>query len=98
MIFLIQYDRSKARLIGIQEYADADREKADRTRLKLELDSLDRGVDMEILLFDSQSEEVLRQTHRRYFESAEQVLEGARAEINSIEFNGHGPGNGKNGS
>jgi hypothetical protein len=98
MIFLIQYDRSKGQLLRLQRYEEADREEADRTRLKLELDSLGCGGDMEILIFDSRSEEVLRQTHRRYFESAEQLLDGARSEINSIKFNSRGNGNGKNGS
>jgi hypothetical protein len=98
MIFLIQYHRPKGQLIKLQGFADTERELANRTRLKLELDSIGRESDTEIIILESRSEEILRRTHRRYFETAEQLLDAARSEINSIEFNGNGPGNGKNGS
>jgi hypothetical protein len=73
MIFLIQYDRSKGLLVSIQTYADTDRSIAECDRLELELDLHRRGAGHEVVLLEAASEAALRKTHRRYFETLQQL-------------------------
>lgn len=79
MIFLIEYDRPKGRAVTIKEFEDSDRSKAQNSRLELELDLNRRGVDHEVVLLEAASEDALRRTHRRYFETARQIAESASA-------------------
>jgi hypothetical protein len=69
MFFLIEYHRREGRLITIESFSDSDREKAEESRLRLELDLNRRGIDREVVLLDAASEEAVRRTHRRYFET-----------------------------
>ncbi|HEV7396897.1 MAG TPA: hypothetical protein VGN86_10340 [Pyrinomonadaceae bacterium] len=54
-------------------FEDADKEAAEETRLKLELCLNLIGVKNEIVLLDATTESALRRTHRRYFESLEEL-------------------------
>lgn len=75
MIFLIQYDRRAGQIRSLQAFEDADRQKAESGRLDMELagSSTDRAI--EIVLLEARSEEDLRGTHRRYFESARELVQ-----------------------
>ena len=80
MIFLIEYNRPEGRIVTFQRFQDSERLKAQDTRLDLELDLNRRGVDHEVVLLEAASEDAVRRTHRRYFETLRQILESAIAD------------------
>lgn len=69
MIFLIEYNRQKGRIVKLDRFKDSDRLKAEQKRLKLELDLNRKKIEHEVVLLEAEKESVLRQTHRRYFET-----------------------------
>ncbi|HVS80125.1 MAG TPA: hypothetical protein VHE60_00155 [Pyrinomonadaceae bacterium] len=73
MIFLIEYDRDSGRIVTMKSFDDEDREKAEESRLKLELDLNARGVESEVVLLEAANEEAVRRTHRRYFEDLHEL-------------------------
>jgi hypothetical protein len=73
MIFLIEYSRSKGKLITIDRFDDSDWQKAEDLRFEKEI-ALNRiGIEHEVVLLEAVSEEALRRTHRRYFEDIRQL-------------------------
>jgi hypothetical protein len=74
MIYLIQYDRQTETLVRLREYPREKLNDAQQARLKLELDLLEQKIQHEVVLLDASSEAQIRKTHRRYFESLEQML------------------------
>ena len=80
MIFLIEYNRPKGRLVTFQRFQDSERLKAQKSRLELELDLNRRGINHEVVLLQAASEKALRRTHRRYFEDLRQIVESASAD------------------
>lgn len=79
MLFLIQYDRSKGEIVSQRRFADSERERANDTRLALEIELNRMAVDHEIVLLDAPDESALRLTHSRYFKN----LEGVAASANT---------------
>lgn len=77
MIFLIEYDRDKGRIVSKREFKDAQRREAEDFRLELELQLNRRGVSHEVVLLQATTEQALRQTHRRYFENLTELLKTA---------------------
>jgi outer membrane PBP1 activator LpoA protein len=75
MIYLVQYDRAQAKLVKLQEFSAADKQRAEETRLFVELELLTSKTAHEVVLLEASNEEELRKTHRRYFERLEQLLE-----------------------
>ena len=75
MIFLIEYDRKGGHLLRLQRYADENRQEADRDRLDLDIE-LNRAGDTthEVVILEATDEAAVRRTHRRYFETLEQLL------------------------
>jgi hypothetical protein len=73
MIFLIEYDRVRGRLVKIKPFSDSDRETAEESRLNLELELNSKGIEHEVVLLEAASEEAVRQTHRRYFEDLSEL-------------------------
>jgi hypothetical protein len=69
MIFLIEYDRGEGCLLRIETFSDSDRKRAEESRLNLELELNRKGIEKEVVLLEAASEEAVRRTHRRYFES-----------------------------
>ena len=74
MIFLIEYDRNSGRLITLKRFDDANREAAESERLEMELELNRQGVEREVVLMVAETEEGLRRTHRRYFESLSELV------------------------
>ena len=74
MIFLVEYDRSKGRLVDIQEFADAERTKAEDARIELEVSLNRTKTDHEVVLLQAQSKEALRHTHNRYFADLRELI------------------------
>jgi hypothetical protein len=73
MLFLIEYDRSRGSIVQLREFDDALREVADNARLDLELELNRQGIEHEVVLLDAPSEEALRRTHGRYFETVAEL-------------------------
>jgi len=77
MLFLIEYDRPRGSIVRLRKFDDAFRGNAEDARLKLELDLKRQGIDHEVVVLDAPSEEALRHTHGRYFESVAELLRGS---------------------
>ena len=76
MIFLIEYDRLSGLIVSRREFADSCRVDAEKARLDLELE-LGRKIEVrEVVLLQATDEEALRRTHRRYFETPQQLSTG----------------------
>lgn len=73
MIFLIEYDRNKGELASFRKFTDAQRKDAQKERLELELELNRLGIEREVVLLEAATEAGLRRTHRRYFETLQQL-------------------------
>lgn len=73
MIFLIEYDRPSGTMIEMRKFEDTSRKLAEDARLELELRLNREGVEHEVVLLEAPSEEALRRTHSRYFESLAEI-------------------------
>ena len=67
MIFLIQYNRKRGRIISLRSFDDSDMVKAQDGRLELELSLNAKSVNHEVVLLEAKSESAIRLTHARYF-------------------------------
>jgi len=76
---LIEYDRSRGRLIAVTPFEDASRDAADDARLELELTLSRRGLQREVVLLEASTEDDLRRTHRRYFEGLNELTQNRPA-------------------
>jgi len=72
VIFLIEYERATG-IMQMQRFKDADSAAARAERLRLELDRAASKLMREIVILEAKSEDQLRRTHRRYFESLSQL-------------------------
>ncbi len=74
MLFLIEYDRNRGKVVTLETFEDSEREKAEDARLEMEL-SLNRlGIEREVVLLEAATEEALHRTHRRYFEDLAELV------------------------
>lgn len=73
MLFLIEYDRNRGRLVALTTFEDSAQDAADDARLDLELTLSRRGVQREVVLLEAATEDDLRRTHRRYFEGLNEL-------------------------
>lgn len=73
MIFLVEYDRARGEIESFKAFGNANRKEAEDTRLELELDLNRRGIEREVVLLEAASEAAVRRTHRRYFETLEEL-------------------------
>lgn len=74
MLFLIEYDRNRGRIVKLEVFEDSERQKAEDSRLEIELALNRRGIEREVVLLDAATEEALRRTHRRYFENLDELV------------------------
>jgi len=74
MIFLIEYDRRQGRLVSLKPFDESKRRSAERARLKLELRLNAEGIQHEVVLLEAASEDALKRTHRRYFETLSELV------------------------
>jgi len=68
MLFLIEYDRERGSIVRITSFTDSNGERAEDSRLKLELELNLKGIKNEVVMLEAPTEAALRRTHRRYFE------------------------------
>lgn len=69
MIYLIHYNRTAGRTESLREFSDKDRTLASTAKLDLEISLLCQKDGHEVVLLEASTQEDLRKTHRRYFES-----------------------------
>ena len=74
MIFLIEFDRAAHRILRFERFDDAQREVAVKRRLALEIETAAANLDHEVVLLEAADEAQIKRTHRRYFESVEQLV------------------------
>ena len=74
MLFLIESNRNRGRIVTPKAFNDSARQKAEDSRLEIELALNRRGIKHEIVLLESATEEALRRTHRRYFEDVDELM------------------------
>ncbi|MGO9014730.1 MAG: hypothetical protein ACLQF0_07095 [Dissulfurispiraceae bacterium] len=73
MIFLIQYDCSSGNIVKMQTFKNSERQKANDSRLDIEIELNRQRVEREVVLLEAESKEAMRQTHRRYFENLREL-------------------------
>jgi low affinity Fe/Cu permease len=73
MIFLIEYDRRQGRLVSLIRFDESNRRSAEQARLDLELRLNAFEIKHEVVLLEAATEDALRQTHRRYFETLSEL-------------------------
>jgi hypothetical protein len=74
VIFLVEYDRKKGRLLHLREFEDDHRLEAEDARLDLELSLRRASLDREVVLLEAASVDALKKTHKRYFEDLHGLL------------------------
>jgi hypothetical protein len=77
MIFLIEYDRSKGKIVTIRSFQDSEKSYAEKSRLSVELDLRREKREHEVVLLEAADEIALHRTHRRYFEDISQIVKSA---------------------
>lgn len=73
MLFLIEYDRSEGQIITFKTFLNEKRQMADDEVLEMELRLNKLGVKREVVILEAPTELELRRSHRRYFETLEQL-------------------------
>lgn len=83
MLFLIHYNRSQGSLVSIQEFSEKDMAGASSAKMELEISLLGNGFGHEVVLLEADSREALRKTHRRYFDTLQEM--GTRSDRGSYD-------------
>jgi hypothetical protein len=74
MIFLIEYNRKFGKLVSFESFVEKDWQRAEALRFERELALNLAGIEnTEVVLLEAASEQIVRRTHRRYFEDLEQL-------------------------
>jgi hypothetical protein len=74
MIFLIEYDRNRGHIVTFETFRDSERQKAEDSRLQMELALNHLEIEREVVILEADTEEALRRTHRRYFEDLAELV------------------------
>ena len=74
MIFLIEYNRQKELIVKFERFKNSERTKAESRRFQIELDLNRRRINHEVVLLEADTENGLRRTHKRYFQSLKESL------------------------
>jgi hypothetical protein len=73
MIFLIEYERTKGKVIYKKSFKDSQKKEAEKSRLELELKLNRDGINHEVVLLEAESENALKITHQRYFSDISEI-------------------------
>lgn len=73
MIFLVEYNRSRGEIVTFREFPDSERGSAEEARLEMEIGLNRDEIEREVVILEAESEEALRRTHRRYFETLSEL-------------------------
>lgn len=72
-LFLIDYDRRAGKIISMRTFDASQRRQALDARFELELELHRNGTDREVVLLEATDESAIRETHRRYFATLEEL-------------------------
>jgi len=75
VIFLLEYDRARGKLLSLRAFGSEERPVAQDAKLELELQRNKDRTEAEVVLLDADSEEDLRKGYRRYFEDMPTLLQ-----------------------
>jgi len=78
MLFLIEYDRKSGHIINKLIFDEFERQNAETSRLEMELNLNQTGIEHEVVLLEASTEAALQQTHRRYFEDIETLAKSSQ--------------------
>jgi hypothetical protein len=82
MILLIEYNRARAIIGGIRQFAESNVLEPLRSVLAREIELRSQAIgDQEVVLLEAEDEAALRKTHARYFSPAEELGRSAIAEL-----------------
>jgi len=73
-------------LVTFKTFDQSNRTLAANLRLEIELDLNRKGIDHEVVILEAANENVLRRTHRRYFEDISQILKSLDEAIDTISI------------
>lgn len=73
MIFLVHYKRTESKLVSIKAFASNELRDASKAKTDLEISLLGSGSDFEVVLLEAESEEILRESHSRYFRTLDEL-------------------------
>lgn len=71
-LFLVVYDRSRARTVEFLRFNESDRAEATRARNEREFREVG-NPEIEVLVLEADTEDDLRRTHGRYFDLGEEI-------------------------
>jgi len=77
MIFLVHYHRTEGRLVSLRVFDDADSALASVAKIDLEISLIGSADDIEVVLLRAGTEEILRESHSRYFRSLKELKESS---------------------
>lgn len=76
MLFFIEYQTGPdGGLVSMQRYPDEQLKQAKADRLAREIECRRQGIERELVILQSESEENIRRTHGRYFYSVEELVQ-----------------------
>lgn len=81
MIYLIQYDRAQGQLLRLQAFTAQEKDVAEEARLRMETLDLAQNQGYEVVLIEAKNQDELRTTHRRYFETLDQLINDLPAAV-----------------
>ena len=81
MLFLIEYDRPRGKLVQLRRFDDTERQAAQDARLKLELKLNHEDLQREVVILEAPSEEALQHTHGRYFKELPELVKELQAKV-----------------
>ena len=84
MLFLIEYDRIRGTVVRMTRFEDSQRQSAEDARLTSELRLNRQGVQQEVVLLEAPTEDALRVTHGRYFDSVVVLAQSSASSTGSI--------------
>ena len=76
MIFLIEYDRERGRIVTLLDFNDANRKDAEKQRIEMEVRLNEKQIDHEVVLLHAATLDALKLTHNRYFADLAELQRG----------------------
>jgi hypothetical protein len=80
MIYVIVYDRTARSILSLDEFLERDTATSDAARIELEQQHRGRN-DIEVVTLTSDSRDILRRTHSRYFFTDEEIIAAVERQI-----------------
>jgi len=84
MLFLIHYDRNSGSLVSLQEFSEKRMEDASSAKLELEISLLGGSLGHEVVLLEANSREDLKITHRRYFDTLQEMRQNSSQPVSEL--------------